>query len=502
MVNYSNLEILLPNLELQKKDGKQKEKSKQSKLKADIEDIFINQRYIKNIGKLFIQESLQENKVPIFKDKLIFSKNDFPIMKSLQISDLDSISKEKDCKPYWNDSSKKLSEKLWSPIKIDSVDLDLTYSTLYSNNTEPFLRSLTEKVSKNLLQNSQKTSCQSLQCSLPDITVNEPIMYTRKIRIYPTKEHKELFNKCAGANRYFYNKANNFIKDEYSQALEKRLEELTAMDHCGHFVKKKNDDDVKIICYCTNKKYEGFFCKKHQKSKLGIDMSFFDRSTIRDAILPSKSELTEETKWQKEIPYDTKQLAIDQCMAAYKSNFALKKNGHIDTFDVKYKTKKSSQTFQINKKAIDFEKFLIFQKRVAKKFKVRKRDIEKLKEGADGTVTMMITKSRKYYLCIPRTKKQTYEPSPFKSVFLDPGERTFMTYYSPDGICGKIGDDYANTYVLPILKKIDKFESLRAKCDNKTTRYRMKRRIFKLYDKVKNRVNDSLTMRRNLQLLV
>ena len=263
-----------------------------------------------------------------------------------------------------------------------------------------------------------------------------------------------------------------------------------------------NDDDVKIICYCTNKKYEGFFCKKHQKSKLGIDMSFFDRSTIRDAILPSKSELTEETKWQKEIPYDTKQLAIDQCMAAYKSNFALKKNGHIDTFDVKYKTKKSSQTFQINKKAIDFEKFLIFQKRVAKKFKVRKRDIEKLKEGADGTVTMMITKSRKYYLCIPRTKKQTYEPSPFKSVFLDPGERTFMTYYSPDGICGKIGDDYANTYVLPILKKIDKFESLRAKCDNKTTRYRMKRRIFKLYDKVKNRVNDSLTMRRNLQLLV
>ena len=145
MVNYSNLEILLPNLELQKKDGKQKEKSKQSKLKADIEDIFINQRYIKNIGKLFIQESLQENKVPIFKDKLIFSKNDFQIMKSLQISDLDSISKEKDCKPYWNDSSKKLSEKLWSPIKIDSVDLDLTCS----NNTEPFLRSLTEPYKTN-----------------------------------------------------------------------------------------------------------------------------------------------------------------------------------------------------------------------------------------------------------------------------------------------------------------------------------------------------------------
>jgi putative transposase len=219
-------------------------------------------------------------------------------------------------------------------------------------------------------------------------------------------------------------------------------------------------------------------------------MSYFSRITIRDAILPSESELTEETKWQKEIPYDTKQFAIDQCMAAYQSNFALKKNGHIDTFDVKYKTKKSSQTFQINKKAINFDKFLIFQKRIPKKFKVRKRDIEKLKAGADGTVTMLITKSRKYYLCIPRTKEQTYEPSPFKSVFLDPGERTFMTYYSPDGICGKIGDSYSRTYIEPLLKKIDKFESLRATCDNKVTKYRMKIKLFKLWDKAKNRVND------------
>ena len=105
---------------------------------------------------------------------------------------------------------------------------------------------------------------------------------------------------------------------------------------------------------------------------------------------------------------------------------------------------------------------------------------------------MLITKSRKYYLCIPRIKEQIYEPSPFKSVFLDPGERTFMTYYSPDGICGKIGDGYSKTYIEPLLKKIDNLESVRATCENKIKRHRIKRRLFKLWDKAKNRVNDLL----------
>jgi hypothetical protein len=65
-----------------------------------------------------------------------------------------------------------------------------------------------------------------------------------------------------------------------------------------------------------------------------------NRIAIRKAIIVSDSELTEENLWQKEVPYDTRQLAIDQILAAYKSCFALKNKGYIEQFDVKFKSKK------------------------------------------------------------------------------------------------------------------------------------------------------------------
>lgn len=102
----------------------------------------------------------------------------------------------------------------------------------------------------------------------------------------------------------------------------------------------------------------------------------------------------------------------------------------------------------------------------------------------------MKTKPGKWYLCLPREKEISNIKAPFKSVFLDPGVRTFQTFYSPDGVCGKLGDQYCNNYIKPLTQKIDFLESIRSKADNKVTRRNLRNRLFKLRDKIKNRIAD------------
>ena len=182
-------------------------------------------------------------------------------------------------------------------------------------------------------------------------------------------------------------------------------------------------------------------------------------------------------------------------MAAYESNFKLIKNRENKSFDVSFKSKKAHrEIFQINKKAIKFDTLQVFTRRNKDKFRVRKRDLEKLKEGSDCTVTCLKTKPGKWYFCIPREKvakdPPIYETPPYKSVFLDPGVRTFQTFYSPDGVCGKIGDQFCNQFIKPITNRIDHLESVRGTTDTWKSRAHLRNRLFKLRDKVKNRIQD------------
>jgi putative transposase len=65
-----------------------------------------------------------------------------------------------------------------------------------------------------------------------------------------------------------------------------------------------------------------------------------------------------------------------------------------------------------------------------------------------------------------------------------------MTFYSPDGVCGKVGDSYSLNYIEPLMREIDHFESLRAKAEYTRTKKNIKRRLYKLRDKAKHRIDD------------
>lgn len=207
----------------------------------------------------------------------------------------------------------------------------------------------------------------------------------------------------------------------------------------------------------------------------------------------------DELYWQKDVPYDTRDLAIKDALTAIKGCLTKLRNGQITHFDMQYRTKKHGcQSFKVNPAALSNES-IIFKQRLGKsKLRVRNRDLkEYLNNGiiADKEFTILKTKGDRWYISIPRQPKEpaTIQTPAYQSVFLDPGVRTFQTFYSPEGICGKIGSSEFKQRLLGLAQRHDKLKSIAESKKNKVpskTKRHLRKRCAKLRDKIKDKVND------------
>lgn len=400
-----------------------------------------------------------------------------------------SISNVQAFSPFWTERFKGVYDQLWLPTKTDFADSLSTSLTPSLRNAESTCRYLNElHTSKSLSLSSQTTSLRSLRFSQPDTTAPESTesegqgqdqdqdkdasrRYCRKIRFYPSQQQKELFNKCLGASRFFFNKANAAIK-------------------------------------------EGLRQKKAS--------AVLQRATLRPLVMASDADVSPAMAWQKEVPYDTRQEAIAECIAAYKGCLTKVKSGQITHFDVAYKSKKrcSSQTFRVNKLALNVQQRKIFVSRLGKagnksRLRMRRRDLDKFfqDDTLDGNFTIQKTKSNKWYVCLPRTRPlddprfPVFENAAYKAVFLDTGTRTFQTLYTPEGACGKLGHGFQASEIMPLAKRHDALWSVLnrrqvqnngedngedngARMMTSKTKRHLRLRCAKLRDKMKNKVND------------
>ena len=464
-------------------NGKRLEKSKLSKQVVDIGGtstppqslIQIKQKQKRSV--LFMQESLPINNKQIFKDKLSSCSPNFPTIVLSKTLDQESISREEVLSPFWTKCLEEKYKKLWLPTKTDFPDLEQKCSNLSLKDLEYPSRYFQIQTIKNQSQNLQKTCYQSLQFSPLATTGNETIIKCHKLRIYPSEEQTKLFNKCLGASRYFYNEAVSLLND------------------------------------------------KGVKGKLKL-------SVLRPLVMKSDAEInnTHPLKWQKEVPYDTRQEAIADAITAFKSCITRLRRGQITYFNVSFRSKKcqTSQSFKVNKIALNISNMSIFQRRLEKdnknenkkdkdkenkkdkkkdkkknkkkqsKLRMRKRDKKKIKlffgdeDKVDGNFTILKTRPNKWYLCLPKeVDKPVYEEKAYKSVFLDPGVRTFQTFYSPDGLCGKIGDEEFSKGLSLLAEKHDLLCSVLSQPEeSRKTKRNLRKRCALIRNKIKNKVTD------------
>jgi transposase len=367
-----------------------------------------------------------------------------------------------------------MSKKLWLPIKKNLVALDLASSNSFVKKIKLTLPFSNIQIHKMSLMNSQMISWQ-LSLKIKEKKEDDNIIYSRKIQIMTNKSHRNLFNKCFGATRYFYNKAVYYSNEEYQ--------------------KQKDDFNKSKVCIkCDSKldKEEKVFCSKHKDSKLKfkITTSFI---TLRKQIMTNDKDLDDKEKWQKEIPHDTRVLAIKGFTESLKSALSNFKNGNINSFKMGYKSKKNkNQMCFIDKRAID--NLRIFKSRLKDKVRVRNKD--KTYRTFKPECNCILKKEyNKYYLIIPKKKKVEYTKPQFNSVALDPGRNTFQTFYSPNGVCGKLGDNWY-LELRKICNRIDLIQSLRSKLKNKSLKRKINKRKleirhFKLRTKMRNVVSDN-----------
>ena len=509
--------------------------------------------------KLSIVESHRLNKNRIYEDRSSPCKKNTQATKSSKTSAAVSTSKEKDLSPFYNKSSKEMFQKLWLAPVTDFADLTLNSLNGFCSDSDVGSYALTSKREYPTNKNYLKTFYQSSLFSRQDITEEENILKARKIRIYPEADQISLFQKCFGTTRFLYNRTHDSIQKSYAEKTKEFKSK--AKKGCIHMItehkpvkktksnknkkmakkrkpekKTKKKKPVKktkgsknqkmakkipvkkVTKQCCGKLSTSYFCEKHQdqKAKYSIPLGFVH---WRNKIVLKNSQIPKDEKWLCEIPYDTRQLAITNILANYKACITKVQRGQIKQFDIKFLSKKNKkQYFHLAYNAVN-DNGILWKQKFNKKIPMGKADEkwfskylkdhpiknnitkDKNKDKTKMRSQMIITRTfpGKYYLHVPYFAKTIATPSKYKTIAIDPGIKTFHTFYNPEGIIGKIGDGLA-TKIIRLSERIDYLKSLMTKTNTKNNdlgyeRNKRKRRLMRkqcawLRTKIRDIVDD------------
>lgn len=316
-------------------------------------------------------------------------------------------------KPFWNDTSLELSRRLPS-------------HTLSAAKWMKAARHWWFTGKRSRLNTSEDVP----RITLPQSQIDDddkPLLKAIRIRVYPTKEQKQIISKWFGVARWTYNQCANALNEDKS------------------------------------------YNKKSLRSKFVNNVNF-----------------ESENQWVTEVPASIRDEAMMDVLKAWKAYKAMKKENQ-NGFKLKFRSKRDdTQSIAVLSRHWGRKRGAYAQ--VFSKTKLKSYDKKHpLPEKLPHDSRLLMDRKKKYFLCIPIDREQydtSYQQEKGKIVALDPGVRTFLTCYDQDGLVSEIAKGDRNR-LFRLALHIDKLTAKKAKA-NKQSRYRMKKAIRRAHDKIRN----------------
>lgn len=208
-----------------------------------------------------------------------------------------------------------------------------------------------------------------------------------------------------------------------------------------------------------------------------------DSNKVWHKVYQEIAEQNKEYDYIKSVPYQIKKVAVkDFNNALSRNKKKAKKSGK--RFEMKFRSKKNpKQSCYIPKTAITSSGIYYT---IAGKLKMKER---KWFENEKINDCRLIFEFGKWFIVIPKEIKTTPIENQEGVVAIDPGIRTFATYFSTEGYFGKIGKR-AFERILRLNLKSDKLISKRSKETNKHKKSNLRRLIFKIRFKIRNLIDE------------
>ena len=357
------------------------------------------------------------------------------------------IGSEKDFVPFWNNQSKGISQRLWLPTEIDfvgspsnSLSLSLPKQTLNS-------LSWTMKHT-NPTPKSYPTIYSPSSMSIPVEKWGKGGIRTRtrKIRLYPTKNQKQIMKRWLGTTRYVYNQGLNYINDN------PKNKRISFQSLRNQFVTSKPSIKLKGT---KDEDVEGPIWNPSQNT------------TIK--------------AWELETPKDIRAGALKDLTEARKRCFEKMASKQIKFFKLKFRCKKQDNSIVIPKRTISFQTnkkttHVSIYSTYMSPIKCSKDRFLKSNHNYIATHDCRLKLIRsQWFLHIPVDCKRDKHRPPNTVCSLDPGLRKFQTIYSQEEVtCIGINKEY----VEKIQSKQDRIQSLRDKKQITRHSYDQKRKRY------------------------